>query len=53
MANQQEPLPGAPSDYLVSIDLVEALSGLDFFTALPDSLEDLLEAEPASGWPRQ
>ena len=42
---------GAPADYLVPVDLVEALSGLDFFSALPDSLADLLEEQTATTWP--
>lgn len=29
--------------YLTSVDIVEALTGLDFLTALPDAEEDLLE----------
>lgn len=45
MANQTERMSGAPSDYLVSVDLVEFFSGLDFFQALADSLEDRLEEE--------
>ena len=53
MANQNQPLDGEPADYLVAVDLVEALSGLDFYSALPDSLEDLLEEEVAFTWPQQ
>jgi endonuclease G len=34
--------------YAVSIDSVEWLTGIDFFPALPDSLEHLLEAEADS-----
>jgi endonuclease G len=51
MPNQHGQLDGAPEDYLVTVDLVETLSGLDFFSALPDSLENLLEAELVSTWP--
>ncbi|MFC1639799.1 DNA/RNA non-specific endonuclease, partial [Gemmatimonadota bacterium] len=51
MPNQPAPLAGEPSDYLVTVDLVEALSGLDFFSVLPDSLEDRLEEEVATTWP--
>lgn len=43
MPNQLEPLAGQPRDYAVSVDRVEALSGLNFFSALPDSEEDRLE----------
>ena len=50
-ANQTEALEGAPAEYLVSVDLVEALSGLDFFTALADSVEAVLEAEIGAGGP--
>ncbi len=52
MANQHDQLDGEPEDYLVSVDLVEALSGLDFFSALPDSLEMVLENQTAGTWPR-
>jgi endonuclease G, mitochondrial len=51
MPNQPTQLTGEPSDYLVTVDLVEALAGLDFFSALPDSLEDRLEEEIATTWP--
>ncbi len=51
MPNQTDPLDGAPADYLVSVDLVEALSGLDFFSALPDALEESLEEKTAATWP--
>ena len=42
-------LPNAKSnerinEYIVSIDSVEALTGIDFFPALPDELEELLES---------
>ena len=50
-ANQMEPLDGQPSDYLVAVDLVEAISGLDFFSALPDSMEIVLEEQTATTWP--
>jgi len=51
MPNQHQQLAGSPADYLVTVDLVEALSGLDFFSSLPDSIEDRLEEEPAKNWP--
>jgi len=50
MANQMEPLEGAPEDYLVSVDLVEALSGLDFFAALSETVEEYLEEQTATHW---
>ena len=49
MQNRLQSLPGQPSGYLVSIDEVEAASGLDFFTAMPD--QDRLEALVATNWP--
>ena len=51
MPNQPEHLAGEPKDYVISIDLLEALSGLDFFSALPDSVEDALERQTTSTWP--
>jgi endonuclease G len=51
MENRLQPLVGQPSGYLVSVDSVEALSGLDFFAALPDTDEDRLEALIATNWP--
>ena len=51
MPNTDQQLEGAPGDYMVTVDLVESLSGLDFFSALPDSLEEVLEAEVAEEWP--
>ena len=50
MANSEDPLDGAPKDYLVTIDVLESLSGLDFFSALPDSVEFELEAAKATSW---
>ena len=56
---------GPLSQFAVSVDSVERLTGIDFFPALPDSLEDRLEAEgdisewvltagvPRPGQPRQ
>jgi endonuclease G len=34
-------------EYLVSIDEIEALTGLDFFAALPDDIENALESAKA------
>jgi endonuclease G len=51
--NSLDPIPGAPKDYLVSVDLVERLTGLDFFAALPDAEEDSLERTKATDWPVQ
>ncbi|MFY0628453.1 MAG: DNA/RNA non-specific endonuclease [Reichenbachiella sp.] len=36
--------PPALEDYVVSIDYVEALTGIDFFASLPDSQQRLFEA---------
>ena len=38
-----------PADYLTSVDEVERQTGLDFFAALEDNLEDEIEAETAQG----
>jgi endonuclease G, mitochondrial len=50
MANQIEPLIGKPEDFLVSVDLVEALSGLDLFSALSETVEEPLEQQTATHW---
>jgi endonuclease G len=42
---------GEPRDYIVSVDRVQHLSGLDFFAALPDSEEHRLEAVVNTNWP--
>ena len=34
-----------------SVDVIEWLSGLDFFSELPDSHEERLEATVATSWP--
>jgi DNA/RNA endonuclease G (NUC1) len=49
--NQLQPISGSPEAFLVSVDSVEAVSRLDFFTALPDADEDRLEATVATTWP--
>jgi len=42
---------GSTQDYVVSVDAVEARTGLDFFSALPDAEEDRLEAgTETDGW---
>lgn len=51
LPNQLAPALGEPRDYLVSVDRVEAWSGLDFFSVLPDSEENRLEALTATQWP--
>ena len=39
---------GSIEDYLVSVDVIEALTGLDFFQDLPDPIENALE--DADSW---
>lgn len=42
---------GGIEDYLVSVDVIEALTGLDFFTELADELEAVLEdADTFGNW---
>ena len=36
--------PGNIQDYAMSIDDLEKLTGFDFFSALPDEIEDAVEA---------
>ena len=43
LPNQKCPAP--PRSWRVSIDLVEALSGIDFFPQLPDEIENAIEAQ--------
>lgn len=40
--------PADLADFLVSIDVVEAAAGFDFFHALPDDVETVLEADAAT-----
>jgi endonuclease G len=42
LPNQSSQLP--LEHYMVTVDSVETLSGIDFFPALPDSLENILES---------
>ena len=42
LANQNSKLP--LKSFAVTVDSVEALTGIDFFADLPDSLEELLES---------
>ena len=39
------------NEYLVSIDYLEQTTGIDFFPALPDELENVLEAETHNSLP--
>ncbi|HLC28621.1 MAG TPA: DNA/RNA non-specific endonuclease [Dehalococcoidia bacterium] len=51
LPNQLTPVVGQPSGFLVSVDRIEAVAALDFFSALPDDEENRLEALVASSWP--
>jgi endonuclease G len=51
MPNQREMLSGTPRDFIVSVDRIEQLTGLDFFSALPDELEEKLEKTVTTNWP--
>lgn len=53
MPNQREVLKGKPQDYIVAVDEVQHLSGLDFFSTLPQELQSRLEAMKATNWPIQ
>jgi DNA/RNA endonuclease G (NUC1) len=44
-------LPGPTLRHAVSVDQVEELTGLDFFAALPDTIELQLEAHVTATWP--
>lgn len=48
MPNGLEPVTGALEAYVVTVDEIEAASGLDLFSALPDALERRLESRRAS-----
>jgi len=51
MQNRARTLTGKPKDYMVTVDKVEAESGFDFFSTLPDSAENALESIKATNWP--
>ena len=51
MANEKHRRGATVSDYLVAVDEVERLTGLDFFAQLPDPLEALIEAIKWPIWP--
>lgn len=49
MKNEKEELP--LSSYVVSVDRVEKITGLDFFSALPDDVENSIESSNSTyGW---
>lgn len=52
LLEQNVPWKGWPTRYLVTIDELEELTGLDFLADLPDDIEDALEAQrPTRLWP--
>lgn len=53
LPNQRAVLSGTPRDYIVTVKNVQQLSGLDFFSALPDDIENRLEGMKATDWPIQ
>ena len=51
LPNTSQTIPGVPRDYIVSVDSLEAVTGLDFFSRLVDAEEAALELREATGWP--
>jgi endonuclease G len=51
MPNSLDPIPGTPKDYLVTVDSVQHLSGLQFWAALPADEQHRLEALLNDSWP--
>lgn len=51
MPNSLDPIPGQPTDFLVTVDSVQRLSGLDFWAALPADEQTRLEALLNDSWP--
>jgi endonuclease G len=51
LPNQKKSIKGKPSQYMLTIDRLEEISGYDFFPALDDSLENRLESTIQT-WPR-
>ncbi|MDE6559679.1 MAG: DNA/RNA non-specific endonuclease, partial [Muribaculaceae bacterium] len=46
--------PGNMADYSMSVDRVEAATGLDFFSSLPDSIENIVESHASfTEWNRK
>jgi endonuclease G len=39
------------TDYLVSVDKIEKMTGMDFFSALPDDIENQIEKEEHKNLP--
>ena len=50
MANSAVALPGNTTHHMRSVDAVEMLWGLDFFSGLDDETEDRLETGVATSW---
>lgn len=51
MPNQDFSIPGDPEDYLISVDSLESITGLDFFSKLDDVIENNIESITATEWP--
>ncbi|MFC1554904.1 DNA/RNA non-specific endonuclease [candidate division KSB1 bacterium] len=51
MPNQDSTIPGNPEDYNITIDSLENVIGLDYFSKLEDSIENSIESLTASVWP--
>lgn len=51
MPNSLLRISGTPRDFLVSVDHVEQISGLDFFALVVDSLENRIERVTQTNWP--
>ncbi len=51
LPNLRDQIPGIPSDYVISVDRLEEISGYDFFPDLPDDIENALERQIADVWP--
>jgi len=47
---QNTPRSAVFNDYIVSVDVVEAATGLNFFWSMEDTLEETVEAEANSRW---
>ena len=51
MPNEKPPASATISDYLVTVDKLEQVTGLDFFPGLEDSQEEALESKDHVDWP--
>jgi endonuclease G len=53
LPNSLDPIRGEPRDYLVTVDSVQRLSGLEFFAGLPKDERSRLLALLDTAWPNQ